>query len=440
MTEIKKQIDILASSKERWMNLSIKKRTKFIKTLRYLIVDKQNEIANAITLDTGKPVTESMMQEVSASLGMLKYFESNFPGWLKERQFKYFRPGFIFKKNIIKYDPLGVVAVISPANYPFSLPVMQTAFALLCGNCVVLKPSEKAVHVNKVIISLFENSGLTPESVLVIEGDEKPAEEIIRHEEVRKIIFTGSYENGRKVTRLAAEHFKPVILELGGDGPAIVLNDANLSLAAKSIIWSHCYSNYNSCIGTKIVFVQKAVISEMKNLLEVEFSKINFGASDNTNTDACIKYKKELNSLNVIEFTSEDEAIRKVNELPTGLSASVWSNNIRRARMLANKINCGMIWINDLSVGIPGIAWGGSKLSGWGRLFARSAIPELTNTKTISIEKRFTSRPKFWQYPYVSDKYEITKVVNSIVFGKGSIKQITKVMGKYFKVLFKNHH
>lgn len=468
-----------------WSQLPPKARTQYIKAVRNIIVAQQRAIATTVSEETGKPVTEVLSQEVTAAVGMLRFMERMYPVWLKERRFRYWRPGFWSKSNTVLFEPLGIVGIIGPGNFPFSLPVMQTCACLLCGNSVILKPSEHCPRTARLIEDIFREANL-PEAVLsVAEGGGEAAEKIIASPKVRKVIFTGSYETGRKVAENCGRHFKPCLLELGGDGPAIICEDAELTLAAKGIVWSGFYSNGRSCVNTKWVLVHRMVAQEFLERLRHELSRLTIGDSflpatefsrlqDRETPQQIIDIIKgaiehdarvftpagEARDLSDIDFTqpaivemplgtgetafseawdmaasgapivpvyqvdSLDQAIQAINHSPYGLGASIWSKHAKKAQAVAHQLNVGMVWINDSSVGFPQFPWGGIKKSGWGRLFSREGIYELTRVKAISHDRRKVSSGRVWWFPYSQTKFNLLLKVNVLFFGARKIKLI----------------
>ncbi|MFH1527076.1 MAG: aldehyde dehydrogenase family protein [Bacteroidota bacterium] len=480
---IRAKIENLQSGFDELKNLSVQSRVHLVKRLRLSIVANQEHIASAIVEDTGKPISEALAQEVTAALGMLKFFEKTYPHWLKDRRFRYLRPGFWAKANTVKLEPLGVITVIGPANFPFSLPVMQSVSAFLCGNTVALKPSEKCSRTNRMLNKIFTEAEIPEKYFSIFEGDGDSAELLISSTIVKKVIFTGSYLTGRKIAELAGRHFKPVILELGNSGGAIVCGDANLKMASKGITWSAFYSNSLSCVGTRRLFVEKSAAERFVGLLKTEIENLKIGSpadftSDisrisNTNCSnkstlsfgdgveiwepGSAKSSNDLEAVTqliiceysdlrkqacegngqellVCKVDSIEQAVEGLNKSQYGLSASVWSKNISRAKRIANQLDVGMVWINDASAGMPGFPWGGTKRSGWGRLFAKEAITELTNIKVISSERRRISNPKFWWFPYNRSKYELVLSVNKINFGKFEFNdawELVKIIIRY---------
>lgn len=412
----KKHTNKYSMSKYRKNNF-ILRNCEIIKALRFDIVDNQDQIAKAITKDTGKNLTESMSQEVTAVLEMLKYFENNYPKWLKDKKIRYFRPGFWRKKNIIRYDPIGRIAIIGPSNYPFSIPVMQACAALICGNKVSIKPSEHAPNTNKIICELFNRTGFTKEDVSIIEGGPEKAIDLIATPEIKKVIFTGSFENGRSVAKLCGQKFKPCILELGGQGTAIICQGADLSLAARGLIWSSLYSNNNSCIGTKIIYIHKELKNQFSQIYENELLNLKASSLEFESTKLCLSDVNDFPFIKLYEFTSIEKTINEINSSGNGLGVSIWDRDIFMAKNIASKINAGLIWINDTSFGLPISPWGGNSNSGWGRLYSKESISELTNLKFISSEKVY-KKSKLWWFPYNQEKLSLLRAVNDYFFGR----------------------
>lgn len=459
----------LSGSRE-WSTIPPAKRARRVRSLRRIIADRQDFIARAIVVDTRKPITEALNQEVTATLGVLDDESSRYPTLLRGYRFQYVRPGFWTKSHRVVREPIGVIAVIGPSNFPFSLPVMQTAAALLCGNTVVLKPSEHAPRTAEEIARIFKTWDPEEKIVRVLNGDTSTAEFIVSHPAVKKVIFTGGREGGANIARLCALAMKTCVLELGGNAAAIVCEDADLDLAARGIVWSAFYAGGRSCVGTKRLFVDDRVadrlVEKIKKCIgdltdgdpldpstdlnanpgQIEGSSLSrmieeaasrgasiwtlSGKSNSSDPEvlagptlildvhlhSSIMYD-EIPSrvLCVRSVASDDQAISETNESPYGLSASVWSRSRSRSRAIASRIDAGMVWINDASSGEPRFPWGGTKSSGWGRLYSDEGILELTNTKVISHDHRLTSRSKLWWFPYTKAKYRIFRMANKFL-------------------------
>ena len=445
-------------------------RRKLVVRLRRMIALFQEEIARTVAEETGKPVTEVLSQEVTATLEMLRYFEKRYPRCLRPRAFRCLRPGFWAKANAVLHEPLGTIGLVGPANFPFSLPVMTAAASLLCGNRVVFKPSEKCPATARLIERLFRGSGFPGRVFETVEGGEDAVREIIGRPSVRKVIFFGGYEAGNKVAALCGRHFKPCILELGGSGAAVVRAGADLRRAARGLAWSAFYAVGRSCLGTKVAYVHRSVKDRLAGLLVEEMSSLKRGEAMDPETDVCAPDGKRMPPvvrrflaeagergatirtsaglvlvvydrpnrgcpplpqgeiswplLVVCPVDTDEEAVRSVNASAYGLGASIWSRDGRKALAMAGKLQTGLVWINDTSVGMPQAPWGGVKRSGWGRLFSDLALFELTSTKVISYERGRLSRRKFWWFPYGPKKYRQLVAVNALVYGGRRLKTL----------------
>ena len=477
-----------------WASAPAAERKLHFKKLRALIVERQKELAALLSEETGKPITEAVSQEITPALEMIRFIEKAYPGWLADKKFRYWRPGFWTKSNRICYEPLGLIAVIGPSNFPFSLPLMHASSALFCGNSVILKPSERCPRTAGFLRRLFHDSGF-PEGVIeVIEGGPKTVGPIIAAESVRKVVFTGSYQTGRIISELCGRFFKPCLLELGGTGCAIVTDDADLVLAARGIAWSAFYSGGSSCVGTKRVFVTSETSRAFVPLLLAEVKQIRAGNPSDPNTEIGIAKNRAgfdrtedlirdaVNKgaaswtlggkiddrpsagprgpvillqatpgmkilapdgewdgpiLCIREVESIDQAVDEANRSSFGLGASVWSRDLRKAQAIARRLQAGIVWINDSSVGLPGFSWGGTKHSGWGRLLSREALTELTNLKVISRDRRLTSSRKFWWFPYSREKYETLLSLNKFLYGPHKRKTFLLFLKNWLRLTFR---
>ena len=457
-----------------WGSLSLGDRRKLIARLRQAIVRAQEEIARTVAQESGKPATEVLSQEVTATLEMLRYFEIRYPRRLKPRRFRCWRPGFWAKKDTVIFSPIGTIGLIGPANFPFSLPVMTASASLLCGNSVVFKPAEKCPLTARLIRRLFREAGFPGRAFVSVEGGPDATQEVIGLASVGKVIFFGAYEAGKKVAALCGRHFKPCILELGGGGTSIVRADADLRRAAQGLAWSAFYAGGRSCLGTKVAYVHTVVKDHLAGLLVREMTRLRGGEAVDPATDVSLRREDEMpaqvrrfliyakqrgatvrtsagTTLVVLDARvsanpllpqgeiawpllvmcpvgSDEEALRAINDSAYSLGASIWTRDIGKARDLASRIQACLIWVNDTSVGMPQAPWGGAKRSGWGRLFSDLAVAELTSTQVVSIERGRSAKQKFWWFPYTQKKYDLLVTVNTLVYGRKRLRTLLSLL------------
>lgn len=449
-----------------WSRQTTEERRRCVRQLRHVVVQHQDALALAIAEETGKPLAEVLSQEVTATLEMIRYLEAKVPRQLRTRRFRYVRPGFWTKVGTVHREPLGVLAIIGPANFPFSLIVMQAAQALLCGNCIVLKPSERCPRTARWIRDLLGMTDLDAGVAQVVSGGPETARALVAHDAVAKVFFTGSYAAGRTVAAQCGQHFKPCVLELGGNGCALVDADADLRLAARGIVWGAFYAGGQSCVGTRRVFVHGDVAGPFVQAVARALAAL--GDRDLAHPAPSARQHQEeaerfaeaaaaqgaavyaadrpgrpssfvprvlhlphswsgevpepvpASLLVVEDVASMNAAVSEANRSRYGLSASVWSRNGRRARGMAGQLRRGIVWINDVGAGQPQFPWGGSRRSGWGRVLSADALHEMTHTKVVSHDRRYSSRSKIWWFPYMPEKTPLFAAVNRFMYGPGT--------------------
>ena len=433
-----------------WGALSLRARARHLRRARTLLVDRMDEVAAVIRDETGKPTFEALGHEVANVLSLLRATERAAPRALRRRRVG---TGPILTKYAYKqYEPLGVVGVISPWNFPFMLPALPTVQALACGNAVVLKPSELTPRSGRLLAAIFRDAlAEFPDLVQVLEGDGAVGAALVRAG-VDKIAFIGGGSTGKKVLQAAAETLTPVILELGGNDAAIICDDADVERAARGVAWGAMANAGQCCIGIERVLVADAVHDRFVTALRAEVARLRVGTDDGADVgpltfgpqraildrlvadaeargaavvraplppDAVgdlypptiilgARPDMELNRseafgpiVSVLRVRDDDEAVAINNDGPFGLSPSVWTRSRARARRLADRLQAGFITINDHLVGFafPGLPYGGVKESGFGRLMGDEGLLEFVRTKSVTGARVTFAREPHW-FPY----------------------------------------
>ncbi len=440
-----------------WSRLPLNARIGHVRRFRKVMARNSEALASAVSRERCRPLSESLAQEVLPALEMARYCEKNFRRWLSPQRVSCRRPGFWRKKTILHYEPLGPVAVITPSNFPFSLGIMSLVYLLLAGNTVLLKTSEHSSLVTPWIQVLLARAGLSRlGAAAAVSGDGSAGEAVIRHPVVKKVFFFGSRSTGRRVAEQCVRHFKPFVLELGGGSSAFVCDDAALETTVSGLVWSGFYAGGQSCVSTERIFVEQGVAETfvsrfLEKTLEFEQERGRSGPTglyseaDVNRYRGCIEAARKRGGAVLAggearpagegrfhcDFTVilEAETERRSGEedvfgpivflYPTsdpelvlqgaaqswiGLGASIWTRNPLRAQKLARSIECGMIWINDASFGLPHLPWGGRGESGWGSLFSRFSLHEAVQTKWISAHPGKWGRKRPWWNPYTARK------------------------------------
>ena len=231
-----------------------------LKKLKASILKFENEIANALHIDLHKSYEEAYLTEISIVLSELDYHIKNLKSWAKPQ--KVSTPLHLLPSSSkIIYEPLGLALIISPWNYPFQLVINPLIGAISAGCCAIVKPSPYTPNVAKVLDDIIKNT-FDENYISIVQGD-REVNTYLLNQRVDVIFFTGSPALGKVVMTAAAKNLTPVILELGGKSPCIVDKDANVSIAAKRIIWGKTINAGQTCIAPDYVFVHSDVKEEL---------------------------------------------------------------------------------------------------------------------------------------------------------------------------------
>jgi len=340
---------------------------------------------------------------------------------------------FVLKKARLHHQPLGVVGVITPWNYPVAVPMHSIPNALVAGNIVVLKPDPLVAGVAHLLAQLINSAGV--ELVHVLPGAADIGEELVRSG-VDKIVFTGSSAAGREVMAAAAATLTPVLLELGGNDAMIVLDDADVRQAARAAVGAAFFNAGQTCMAVQRVVVCEARHDEFvgevlaaTRALDREYppvradraalltrrlddavaagARVMAGGATSGGFSPAVVTEVPVDSelfqeenfgpvLTIVRATGEEHAIALANSTPYGLSASVFTRNGKRGRRVAAALAAGTVDINDavFGAGVPGVPFGGTGDSGIGRQKGVTGLREFTRTKAV-VHTRLPGAPSF---------------------------------------------
>jgi acyl-CoA reductase-like NAD-dependent aldehyde dehydrogenase len=433
--EVEEAVAALRQAFPIWAEKAIGERVRILKQFQELLLDELDGITAVITRDTGKSRQDALI-EVFITVDILHQYCRWAPRWLRRRRVS---SGMqIFKRSYVEQRPYGVTAVIAPWNYPFLLALQPALSALLAGNSVALKPSEETAATGALIGDLVRRSpGLAP-FLRVLQGGGAVGAALVASAP-DFIYVTGSTETGRKILQAAAENMTPVITELGGKDAMIVLEDADVSAAARWGVWGAVYNCGQSCVGIERVYVVEAVYEDFVREAVTRMQQLKSGYSEQLENDYDVGPISCPQQIDVIERQLQDaldkgarllaggrrrgpfleptllvdanhemllmreetfgplmpimkvkdeaEAIRLANDSPFGLSASVWSRDLERARRVARQIEAGSVLINDTIAhfGMPMVPFGGIKQSGHGRAHGREGLLAFTQAHAYTV-------------------------------------------------------
>lgn len=431
-----------------WASLPPQDRERRLRGLLAAIDDRTREIEDTIVAETGKPRAEATVELITV-VDHLRHKLRTASAFFRPRRVS--TGWLLWKKAFVQREPLGVIGVISPWNYPFILSMNPCVAALFGGNGVVLKPSEHTPYTGLLVEDLARDAGLPEGLVQVVLGGGPTGEALVRSG-VDKVFFTGGSRTGRAVLAAAADTLTPAVLELGGKDPAIVLPDADLERAARGIVWGALQNAGQACVSVERVFVvEEAYDAFLREVLD-QLKKVRAGSTPDVDvgpmtTEAQLAWVEmqlaeavqqgatvmmggrrtdpasnvleptiltEVNPesgilreetfgpiLPVVRVKDVEEAIRRANEIPLALSASVWTGNRDRGIAIARRIRAGAVSVNDAVVhfGIPGLPFGGVGESGFGRSNGEEGLREMTRTRSVAVDRLGLKREPWW-YPY----------------------------------------
>ena len=247
----------VAAAQAGWAGLSPAERAPYLRRAATTILDELDDLAALLAREQGKARAEAYAMELLPTIDALHWAADNGPAILRGERIRYHQPALWGKRSFFAYEPLGVVAVIAPWNYPWSIPVMEVAIALMCGNGCVVKPSPLTPLVGERVEALLARAGLPEGLVRGVQGDASVGEALLEAEPVAKVFFTGSVEAGRRVGVACAERMKGSVLELGGKDPQLVLADAPLPDAVAGAVWGGFANSGQTCSGIERVYVAR---------------------------------------------------------------------------------------------------------------------------------------------------------------------------------------
>jgi acyl-CoA reductase-like NAD-dependent aldehyde dehydrogenase len=418
-----------------WPGMSASERGRLLWKIGDLIDKYNEELGTLETLDNGKPIFESRQVDMPMVAEVFRYYA----GWAT----KIHGETVPVKGPFLNYtlrEPLGVVAAIVPWNFPLLLASWKIAPALAAGNTVVLKPASWTPLTALRFAEICQEAGVPDGVVNVITGPGGTiGKALVRHPKVAKIAITGETRTGQEILRDSADTLKRVTLELGGKSPNIVFADADLDAAVRGATIGIFYGKGEVCAAGSRLFVDKtihddfmqklvdrakklqpadpmdpktrfgALVSERQmqtvlNYIEkgkAEGAKLVAGGEraslgngrgcfvqptifDGVRNDMTIAREEIFGPvLAGIEFGDVDDAIRMANETPYGLAAAVWTRDIGKAHRVARKLQAGTVWINTYNNYDPAAAFGGYKMSGYGRELSMHALEHYTQVKSV---------------------------------------------------------
>jgi succinate-semialdehyde dehydrogenase/glutarate-semialdehyde dehydrogenase len=437
-----------------WQRTPLRGRLKFIRSFQRLLNERKQQIARTISSETGKPYAEALLSEILVVLDTTRFLLDQSYGLLRDQPVPHGSLATKTKAGYLIREPYGVMGIVSPWNYPFAIPASQALAALVTGNVVVLKPSELTPLSAFELDKLCREAGL-PENVFqLVLGDGSTGAALLQSD-IDKLIFTGSVATGKRIAQTAAARLLPVILELGGKDPMIVLDDADIDIASSGAVWAAFMNAGQTCLSVERCYVQRSIYQSFVAMCAEKTQRLQVGRGSDPATDigpliherqlriieqhvedarsqgarimtggqrlpslgrnfyaptvlADVTHKMQIMRdesfgpvLPIMPFEFDDEAIRLANDSEYGLAASVWTRDRSRGEKIARQIKAGTVMVNDAvsCYAISEAPHGGMKASGMGRTHGKLGLEEMVRTKYIDVDL-VPRIKKPWWYGY----------------------------------------
>ncbi|KFI32852.1 betaine-aldehyde dehydrogenase [Haematobacter missouriensis] len=415
-----------------WAALRPVERGRILHRAAQIMRERNRALSELETLDTGKPIQETLVADATSGADALEYFAGLAPTVTGETI--PLGQDFVYTRR----EPVGVCVGIGAWNYPTQIACWKAAPALALGNAMVFKPSETTPLGALKLAEILIEAGLPPGLFNVVQGRGAVGSALVTDPRVDKVSLTGSVATGAKVYAAAAEGIRSVTMELGGKSPLVVFEDADLDSAVSAAMLGNFYSSGQICSNGTRVFVQKSVreafldrlVRRSKAILlgdpldegtqmgplvsQVQFDKVMGyiaraeaeGAQLMTGgrqwgnaglfveptvfagvTDAMTLAREEVFGpvMAVLDFETEEEALTRANATPYGLAAGVFTADMTRAHRMAAGFEAGTCWINAYNLTPVEAPFGGMKLSGVGRENGRAAVEHYTQIKSVYV-------------------------------------------------------
>jgi acyl-CoA reductase-like NAD-dependent aldehyde dehydrogenase len=456
-----------------WAATPVAERQKIISRWLEIMLDERDELARLVSAEGGKPVNEARLVDVFPGLETLSFYSKKLSKLLAFKPVKPYQLLFAHWKAGYRFDPLGVMAIITPWNYPVGIPMAEIVPAVGAGNTVVFKPASATVLTGLMLGDMARRAGFPPGVVNTVALPGSATDVVLDHSDVVKVLFTGSVEVGRHVARRCAERLVPAQLELGGKDAAVVAADANLERTARGVVWGAFLNSGQTCASIERLYVERPIYDRLLRRIVELTSELKIGDPSLPDTDmgplttkgqldivarqveeALSAGAKALTGgvqpdgpgffypptilvdvddemsvireetfgplLPVIPVDSIDEAVSRANRSNFGLTASGWTRSRVTAARLQRELEAGVVTINDHAVafGEQTGTWGGVRESGIGRAHGEFGMAEMVNVKYVMRDPG-TDKAMPWYYPYDEDFGSFLGAALPMMYRKG---------------------
>jgi acyl-CoA reductase-like NAD-dependent aldehyde dehydrogenase len=468
-------------AQKRWEAVGLRHRLRVMRAIQDSLYRHLDSIMDALVNEIGKARWDALI-EVFPALELLAYQNRIATKTLQPHE----RAVLLVphRRHFVEYRAYGVVAVITPWNFPLLLSTTPIFAALTTGNAVVFKPSEYAPRVGELIANVVYEAGLDPDLMPIVYGYGDVGAALIKARP-DKVAFTGSVATGRRVAAMAGELLIPCTLELGGKDAAIVLADADIRRSANGIAWAALHNAGQACLSIERIYVERPIAATLTEAIQQVIDKhvraVPGPGQERSLTaitnDAQLKIiEGQVNEavaqgarvlagghrlegpgrfyaptvitdvtpgmrivqdetfgpvIVIIPVEDAEEALRLANDSRFGLTASVWTRDRERGLALARRMRAGSVSVNDhiMSASVPQQPWGGVHEAGYGRQRGPEGLLDMVYPQSLSVDRVSLPTEPYW-YPYTAQKYNLLLRILRIMYGDSAAERIAALFGR----------
>ena len=470
------QLEAMAAKARRaqpeWLALGFSGRAKVLRRMQKWVLDNADRFLDTLVSETGKTREDAVLAELGYAANALGFWAKHAAKYLADEKVKTAHPLLFGRKVIVRYEPVGLVGVIGPWNYPFTNTIGDAIPALAAGNSVIVKPSSVTPLTSLLIEDGLRACGIPDDVFQVVVARGPLGLNLIDLADV--IMFTGSTETGKLVAERAAKTLTPVSLELGGKDPMIVLADADVERAANAALFWSMQNTGQTCISVERVYVEEPIYDDfvarvankardLRQGVPGAFGSVDVGSfinppqieiveahvkdaidkgarvltggtrgtgdgafyaptvlTDVDHTMDCMTEETFGPTLPIMKVADSAEAIRLANDSPYGLQASVYTRDVAKGEAVARKLEAGAVVINDSNANYIALEapMGGWKTSGLGVRHGPEGIRKYTHRQTILIT-RFAPKKDLYMFPYKAGTSKLLLRLLKLIYGRG---------------------
>jgi acyl-CoA reductase-like NAD-dependent aldehyde dehydrogenase len=456
-----------------WQEMGFDGRARVLRRAQKWVLDNADRVIETIVSETGKSYEDAQVAEVSYAALAFGFWAKKAPDYLADEKVRSSSPFVLGRKLVVRYEPVGVVGIIGPWNYPLTNSFGDAIPAMAAGNAVILKPSEVTPLTSLLLAEAMRECGL-PEGVFqVAPGYGDIGAELI--DQVDMIMFTGSTATGKKVMARAAETLTPVSLELGGKDPMIVLADAEVERAANAAVHYSMQNAGQTCISVERVYVEEPLYDQFVERVTAKMRVLRQGvpAGPGSVDVGAITFEKQVGiieshiedarakgarvvvgghaktdggrfveptllldvdhtmdamteetfgpTLPIMKVRDADEAVRLANDSPYGLAASVWTKDAAKGEQIARRIQAGTVLVNEAQINYVALElpMGGWKGSGLGHRHGAGGIRKYCRQQTLVVARFAPMKKDIHFLPYKASNTKLLMRGLKLLYGRG---------------------